>query len=118
MRISDWSSDVCSSDLLLDSAGVDQPGPARRDRLRLSMGFEHRLSFRDDYARGQRPRAVRIDGRLARSPERERGGGYSATGDRRGDGEGRSEARSVGKGWGSTGRSRWSRCRYKKKQDV
>src|SRR3546814_6320142 len=37
MRISDWSSDVCSSDLFLDgirssSTGQDGPAPAARDR--------------------------------------------------------------------------------------
>src|SRR3546814_1819541 len=32
MRISDWSSDVCSSDLL---GGIHRPSGARRDRLHL-----------------------------------------------------------------------------------
>src|SRR3546814_19058717 len=41
MRISDWSSDVCSSDLLADRAARDRPRrPQRRDRPAIPGGCE------------------------------------------------------------------------------
>src|SRR3546814_5188756 len=44
MRISDWSSDVCSSDLAQDPLGQDHaPHPAqdRRERARPAWGYQH-----------------------------------------------------------------------------
>src|SRR3546814_10326541 len=43
MRISDWSSDVCSSDLI---GGVEKRPPARRDR-KIAGGIERRWPLRD-----------------------------------------------------------------------
>src|SRR3546814_19057803 len=51
MRISDWSSDVCSSDLLgfrksPDLGSLGAGGPRRRRRDRHAAGIHHRLSAR------------------------------------------------------------------------
>src|SRR3546814_4378786 len=80
MRISDWSSDVCSSDL----AGEVLRGPA--------VGFDHRLAARaESVLRPGPPDARRRD-----QPDHHRLG------------QGRSEERRVGKECVSTCRSRWS----------
>src|SRR3546814_2510051 len=100
MRISDWSSDVCSSDLgqllfqpahrievvAIQRAG-DQPVVpiAGEQQSRLMPGILHPV-FRDLYAQGAR---LAIERRLARQAER-------------------SEERRIGKACVSTCRSRWS----------
>src|SRR3546814_17564533 len=88
MRISDWSSDVCSSDLPPQAAGKRRLSHERRRR-----------TLRD--LRLRRPRLV--DGRRLR----QRGRGGRA---------GRSEERRVGKECVSTCRSRWSPNHEKKRQ--
>src|SRR3546814_14996790 len=86
MRISDWSSDVCSSDLARGSAGV-----------------QYRNSL--DYLIGQTSEVTT----LARE-------GVSAQAyDRLLQGKARSEERRVGKECVSTCRSRWSSYHYKQK---
>src|SRR3546814_6302861 len=96
MRISDWSSDVCSSDLLINEAKLDDsvlqddgnPDPlfaSTADMLK-KIGIE---DYQLDYA-------VRTIARLAKT------GTVAAKG-----GAHRSEERRVGKECGSTGRSRW-----------
>src|SRR3546814_9802533 len=87
MRISDWSSDVCSSDLRLRARGAVEAGGHHR---RLGAGhveqllhhlLEHRVGLLDRAA----GRELDCGERIARSEERR-----------------------VGKEWVSTCRSRWS----------
>src|SRR3546814_11637024 len=53
MRISDWSSDVCSSDLVADKAGISGRGPkpageGRREPAReLTRAQRHRVQWRE-----------------------------------------------------------------------
>src|SRR3546814_14508882 len=47
MRISDWSSDVCSSDLMVDSALTLIPRGARYSSRRISPGWIGRMPFLD-----------------------------------------------------------------------
>src|SRR3546814_10352687 len=90
MRISDWSSDVCSSDLEAQDQPEDRGRRARREEL--AVLDEHRIGFEPD----------------ARVADAERGGEPPARGRAAPIEEPRSEARRGGKEWGSTGRSRWS----------
>src|SRR3546814_10995576 len=89
MRISDWSSDVCSSDLVLDRGRTQVSlgsRPQRRPRFRSRRVVEQRLGKRRDAVQlvvGDCPR--------------------------------RSEERRVGKECVSTCRSRWSPSHSKKK---
>src|SRR3546814_13898328 len=100
MRISDWSSDVCSSDLPVDHP-ADQLGRAQRlhlgiDRRRIGIG-----------GRGHR---IDVDHPLGGAFERDlRGRAIARLGD-----EISSEERRVGKECVSTCRSRWAAYQYKK----
>src|SRR3546814_2572662 len=90
MRISDWSSDVCSSDLgrrVGIHARRRVPGPLDG---RADVGVEGR----------HRPGGGLVDGRPDQVGHR------------------RSEERRVGKEWVSTCRSRWSPYHYKKKSQY
>src|SRR3546814_14206869 len=109
MRISDWSSDVCSSDLLVD----DHAGRAdlRTDPWRLHL---RQLFVAVDLLHQHTGRPVlRI--RLLAGPQDARNTDAQVAGrrhrtgpaDRLGWRAARSDARRVGDGWVSTGRSRW-----------
>src|SRR3546814_4512028 len=102
MRISDWSSDVCSSDLLKGTgAGIGGDGDRRmrlRRRHRRVGGSGQHLEGREISDGGER--AAGKDDRLAPDPVAE-----PAEEDEKGR---RSEERRVGKECGSTCRSRWS----------
>src|SRR3546814_3167524 len=101
MRISDWSSDVCSSDLKLDRVldrdlkhprQHDEKGRGNREELRnegerLLLDLRYRLNHADEDAHNQRD-----------------------------DEQRRSEERRVGKECVSTCRSRWSPYHSKKKK--
>src|SRR3546814_11979929 len=102
MRISDWSSDVCSSDLalegLLDLIGFAAVDEAERDGLAACAVEDDEADLLGEIL----PRGVEAEIEFAR--------------------EGaqhlhviRSEERRVGKEGVSTCRSRWSQCPYKKK---
>src|SRR3546814_12488994 len=126
MRISDWSSDVCSSDLVVGGqrghrqhlAGVDVEDDARTaDRLQIGdriaqFAFEHPLHARVDRQR-ERLTARRgvgqpiLEGAL--DPGDALSLGIGETEDMRSAGEWRirSEERSVGKEWVSKCRARW-----------
>src|SRR3546814_16918999 len=93
MRISDWSSDVCSSDLLFDR------------RLRRGRLFLGPLAFRAAWL----GRCLRISGRL-QAHDRD---AFIPIVRRF-----RSEERRVGTECVSTCRSRWSPDHYKKKQKL
>src|SRR3546814_17064136 len=95
MRISDWSSDVCSSDLGAQGRTGMEPGPWRR-RL-LGPDPDPGLS---EY--GGSPEGHEVEGLQGRQAQ-------SAAGDR-------TEERRVGKECVSTCRSRWSPYHYKKKK--
>src|SRR3546814_17464474 len=99
MRISDWSSDVCSSDL-----------PRTRRRLRACIRFVGPLrAMMEPFMRligGQRVRVEElIRGHVACA---EALAGQGNGGGAAGAALWRSEERRVGKGWGSTCRFRWS----------
>src|SRR3546814_2368477 len=102
LRISDWSSDVCSSDLvqaLPRGAVTDAP---------LGEGLSGRLNAR---AQAATPTFRRWEeSRPTISPRRRRWAGRAGTGSAT-----RSEERSVGKGGVSTCRPRWSPQRKKTK---
>src|SRR3546814_14191769 len=100
MRISDWSSDVCSSDLeavgidgggaalaLADSAARFKRLPEGQPRLRRPVAFDHGPPQDED-----------VDAAVATPGQRVA----------RDAGDGRSEERRVGKECVSTCRSRWS----------
>src|SRR3546814_17221106 len=116
MRISDWSSDVCSSDLETERLEVARNHLHRRDAARLHGGDEV---------------GARSEGEVAGAPEAKPGGigevahrGGAGRGDVDDAGVGqrilqpqacpRSEERRVGKECVSTCRSRWSPYPYKK----
>src|SRR3546814_12266030 len=127
MRISDWSSDVCSSDLELEHGGspfsAPTPGPERQilvneDAQRPSGangdgGLEVEV-LADDLLSGL---AGRLLGRLANGAHEiafivaDRQFGADAK-------QGRSAERRVGKECVSTCRSRWSPYHSKKKKDT
>src|SRR3546814_16085899 len=100
MRISDWSSDVCSSDLLATFAGKRQP-------LGVGSGGMALLAKLDD--------ATVEDIITHNGTQIEQYGGMSAREMRQ---LVRSEERRVGKECVSTCRSRWSPYHYKKKHQT
>src|SRR3546814_940610 len=81
MRISDWSSDVCSSDLarLRDIAQLDALTPRRRRRIILDRAFEPaveprgRHAVRPDFALLERGAHQRIDALARRTRNGEHG---------------------------------------------
>src|SRR3546814_17982300 len=100
MRISDWSSDVCSSDLLVGDE------PARRVQKQHAKNFlgqrAHRgLEIFDQFRAGGFDNATEQ---------------FGAYGFEAGLARGRSEERRVGKECVSTCRSRWSPYHYTKKK--
>src|SRR3546814_19680850 len=90
MRISDWSSDVCSSDLLA------HVGERRRD-LALTAGEHHVIATVARREGASAVGALGVAGGAVHGQERER-----------------SEERRVGEECVSTCRSRWSPYQYKK----
>src|SRR3546814_16614705 len=95
MRISDWSSDVCSSDLLIQrrlDEGILWPLPLREGRIRRVSLY---LAFGNRAQAG--PAAQQLAQVLTKSAQ-----DYAASA------VNRSEERSVGKECVSTCRSRWS----------
>src|SRR3546814_14689370 len=104
MRISDWSSDVCSSDLLADTSGALRPAllhqrigreKARLDAVRLRPEL---LQRRLADSRVALDRLARLAASL--DPDRPLSRGFARVM--------RSEERRLGHGWVSTCRSRWS----------
>src|SRR3546814_13005173 len=98
MRISDWSSDVCSSDLLSReitvAAKMGLPDPAMNARLRAAMIAARAGGMPKDNIE-----------RSIKKAEGSDGDNYEEV---RYEGFGRSEERRVGKECVSTCRSRWS----------
>src|SRR3546814_11056843 len=129
MRISDWSSDVCSSDLAppraRDAARVDAPMTVEtpvldreegacdmfRQLLRLDRRIDDRAGARDRGAVGGEQGDLRRRDRLERFRQR-RGEREPADEQEEEDAEdsktARSEERRVGKEWVRQGRSRWA----------
>src|SRR3546814_21074231 len=102
MRISDWSSDVCSSDLSFEPLGQDVGADARKIHAEIAepLWAQHQLahhqqrpSFADEIKRMRRTTGVFI---------------AAARGDLRRSYFSRSEERRVGKECVSPCRSRWS----------
>src|SRR3546814_9284215 len=98
MRISDWSSDVCSSDRLVPAAGIE-PGDEGLQRRQLGGGL------------GEQPRGAEghhravVDGMVEASPRHDEAVEMA---DRETGGQASSEERRVGTEGVSTCRSRWS----------
>src|SRR3546814_16608471 len=123
MRISDWSSDVCSSDLSIAKARPVLP-PIALVRALQSASASARGCAPGPFhppspaqpARNARAAtdntAYRTIHPLLRSAKAQGSGGMTQRG---GQKKGRSEERRVGKECVSTGRSRWSPYPYKKK---
>src|SRR3546814_17777081 len=126
MRISDWSSDVCSSDLEATLDAVEQIGEHRRGRSRpdqplglerLNVGIAEPLGLGVEELAPGSADAIgleRLLERLRLEQHRQPGQGPFG-GRRRGErGQRRSEERRVGKECVSTCRSRWSPYHSKK----
>src|SRR3546814_13878983 len=116
MRISDWSSDVCSSDLRLPEIGRGGAGHRRQraevDVRAVRCGIDARrrqLAIARDIG-GERQELIAL-ARFARKDQRALGIGELALPDAR------SEERRVGKEWVSTGRSRWLAEHEKQKKE-
>src|SRR3546814_7913692 len=114
MRISDWSSDVCSSDLLDPSAGQENADAGPRARVLRRAVRQYRRGRRAGRGAGQgrRPRhALTFDYRTVKStwsttsPPRSTSRSRCLPGAAKISGLVRSEERRVGKGGGSTGRT-------------
>src|SRR3546814_18055096 len=99
MRISDWSSDVCSSDLVAGGAGRD----AVADQPALVLEAEHERLGARGHDHGPGP-VGGLGGVRVADPDAEGAGGEVDAGDLLG----RSAERSVGNEGVSTGKSRWS----------
>src|SRR3546814_18798527 len=114
MRISDWSSDVCSSDLRAFRGPVPQP-VGRRQRRPGSSGRPHRrrLAQRATGRHADRQTSKAITLCLSKDSGRQIVRRRSTT--TKGEDNERSEERRVGKECVSTSRSRWSPYHYKKK---
>src|SRR3546814_16466035 len=129
MRISDWSSDVCSSDLGLARRLAAAIGIQRRDRIVLAVGaafatIEDVVGGKVDERRaggraglGEEAGAVAVhrhgprfltlgtvDGSVGGAVD----DGRVTRAQRPAQRRARSAARRVGKEWGSSGRSRWA----------
>src|SRR3546814_15366561 len=102
MRISDWSSDVCSSDLADVDALGDQSAAHQLGQLRVVLGQDLH-HFENRHPRAQPPVRLRQLGadRAAADDDQMR--------------RPRSEERRVGKEWVSTCRSRWAPYHLKTK---
>src|SRR3546814_16475027 len=103
MRISDWSSDVCSSDL------VKTKSRARHCRGKASAEWPAIWPRTRSPASGRQTETMMADQRFTL---------YWRTGVREVVEGRRSEERRVGKESVSTCRSRWSPCHYKTKPDY
>src|SRR3546814_20916413 len=103
MRISDWSSDVCSSDLEYESARLQEGSlEAQVDRLKSATLSEQDRSVRYNIlAREADTNRTLYDGLLQRYKEVSAAAGITAS-------NVRSEERRVGNECVSTCRSRWS----------
>src|SRR3546814_20223317 len=117
MRISDWSSDVCSSDLVDAVARKDQAADARggvhADGDGAEAGAQHRGQKAAVAGEDDPPRHDRLAGRKAAAhdgaEEVFRLGLFFGK-------AGRSEERRGGEEWVSTCRSGWLKVNYKKKK--
>src|SRR3546814_17358982 len=98
MRISDWSSDVCSSDLA-------QRGPPLIGAAPENAHHQHREERRGGKRERRRHHEQNVGGLAGRHPGR---------GKRHGQQQYRSQERRVGKECGRTGRYRWSAYHEKK----
>src|SRR3546814_20031969 len=96
MRISDWSSDVCSSDLYLDLDTEEGSHVAPEDREAAAAEHQHLVAAREDVGQRGLPGAVAVGGIDVGPPV---AGAEEAL---------RSEERRVGTECVSTCRSRWS----------
>src|SRR3546814_21089152 len=114
MRISDWSSDVCSSDLAMADAAARSPKPFNVSWSSAPEGIPERLAARSIHAFAEPARAIRAMGKLwpSRSVLEQR----TVPWGRRYQDFDRSEERRGGKEGGRTCCTRWSPCHEKKKK--
>src|SRR3546814_16746712 len=101
MRISDWSSDVCSSDLPIGVVDLDEAFVAQHQRG-LAAGAERQRVF--DLRAQPQPDIIAIAAQPLLQPHPARQLAAREPAER----ETRPEERRVGKEWYSTGRPRWS----------
>src|SRR3546814_16637180 len=113
MRISDWSSDVCSSDLIL--RGQLASGIAAKD-----FDFDSFVRLNHDVLTdvGRHDYSASIEAGNLISRHQSGSCGRGTCYDIRNNWPSRSEERRVGKEWFSTCRSRWSPDTLKKKQQT
>src|SRR3546814_6511777 len=104
MRISDWSSDLCSSDLIVAPAAAQSSSAWRSGAIRLWSSAVGSVMVRLIVG----SESHESSGHRQRRPSR-RGAGAQPAG-------ARSEERRVGKECVSTCRSRWQTYQYKKKK--
>src|SRR3546814_12647549 len=105
MRISDWSSDVCSSDLAVVGAGCRRGWRSQRVGVR-AVGVEQQLAVGAGGIAHQTERQ-RTAGTAHRTDKTTAGSFAGGARAAAGDGAGRSEERRVGNEGVSTGRARW-----------
>src|SRR3546814_17502070 len=111
LRISDWSSDVCSSDLQARHPGQHAGLVLDEDRQEVVVGV-------GDHCTKSSPRAGSVMMASLLSPAGTIGKTFSEESVRKSmtTGRSRSEERRVGKECVSTGRTRWAPCLAKKKR--
>src|SRR3546814_16717174 len=116
MRISDWSSDVCSSDLgccrRADGRAAKEQSPKTNGQTtERSRAAPHRQCYRHQIAT-----IVAVDSYTERQSGDGEENAVGKTREKTKFAVARSEGRRVGKESVSTGRSRWNRCHKKKKK--
>src|SRR3546814_11532679 len=110
MRISDWSSDVCSSDLAIVGQRLHVPAGQLRRKIVKCHGPSPFAKIRSCRAKSRHPSAQRLPRGISTSLD------ANGTLDPQSlQSESRSEERRVGTECVSTCRSRWSPSHYKKK---
>src|SRR3546814_12613164 len=100
MRISDWSSDVCSSDLMFPLLDTEGPNPLELFQIWVNLPAEDKLA--------EPHFAMLWDGDTPKLSHADDAGHRTVVTVIAGELEGRSEERRVGKECVSTCRSRWS----------
>src|SRR3546814_18274442 len=120
MRISDWSSDVCSSDLAQASAGVGTYGTSQYKTSIAGAKDGWTYSLGSSYEQSHGYNATNHNAGNSYNPDKDSHYSRNLNGslgyEWQKDQTLRSEERRVGKEWVRTGRSRWTPYHKKKKK--